>query len=299
MNQRHYFGSSETERKLGYLREYLSAYSVALKNKNFSRIYIDAFAGTGSRTETRAVLPIMGEGEDSVVEITTPGSARIALETKPEFSLVLLVERDQTRIAGLRAAVKDYPGSRAHIREGDANDVVQRICARYSWHSERMRGIIFLDPYGMEVSWQTVQAIAKTEALDCWYFFPLSGLYRNAARDPAKLDASKIEALNRVLGTDSWRTEWYEEPEPQYDMFGELIGSARRVYDVDKIEAWVRARLQTEFKGCVLKPKRLYHSNGAPMASLFFAVSNPHKAAIKLATDIAGHILKAGISSHV
>jgi len=56
-----------------------------------------------------------------------------------------------------------------------------------------MRGVIFLDPYGMEVSWETVEAIARTEALDCWYFFPLSGLYRNAPKDPLKLDQSKID----------------------------------------------------------------------------------------------------------
>lgn len=294
-DERHFFGSSETERKLACLRQYLLAYSIALQNKNFARVYIDAFAGTGSRTETKAVLPFMGEGEEGLIEVSTPGSARIALDTKPEFHSIVLIERDPLRVGALKNVVSEYPGSRAHIREGDANEVVQRICQRYQWHKERMRGVIFLDPYGMEVSWNTVESIAKTEALDCWYFFPLSGLYRNAPKDPAKLDQSKIDALNRVFGTSVWREDWYGKSEPQHDMFGDLITDERRTFDVNRIEDWVGKRLKTVFKGAVLKPMRLHHSNGAPMASLFFAVSNPNKAAVRLATEIAGHILKRGI----
>ncbi len=293
---KHVFGSSETERKLGCLRGYLSAYSIALSKQNFARVYIDAFAGTGDRTETRAVLPsIFTSNEESIEEITTPGSARIAIDTTPAFHSVALIENDPEKVGALRKIAEEYPDRRVHIREGDANAEVQRICNRYSWKEERMRGVIFLDPYGMEVSWETVEAIARTEALDCWYFFPLSGLYRNAPKDPLKLDQSKIDALNRVFGTDSWRQDWYASGEASADLLGDLFVRERRIFDVDKIEDWVHARLKTIFKGTVLKPLRLKHANGAPMASLFFAVSNPSKAAVKVASDIANHILKAGI----
>ncbi|TBZ28945.1 three-Cys-motif partner protein TcmP [Rhizobium leguminosarum] len=295
MDQRHFFGSSETEKKLDCLRQYLTAYSTALKNKNFARIYIDAFAGTGSRTETKAVLPFMGEGEESLVEVTTPGSARIALETKPGFHYVLLIEKDPGRVAALKNVLDEYPGARGQVREGDANAIVQRVCNRYDWHRDRQRGVVFLDPYGMEVYWETVEAIAKTEALDCWYFFPLSGLYRNAPKDPERLDAGKVAILNRVFGTTLWRDEWYEQESRQFDIFGDLVVEERRTFDVNRIENWVGDRLRSVFKGGVLKPVRLHHSNGAPMASLFFAIANPNKAAVRLATEIAGHILNRGI----
>lgn len=297
-NGRHLFGSAETERKLHCLREYLKAYSTALKKQNFIRIYIDAFAGTGSRTETRAVLPFFGDQEETIEEVTTPGSARIAIETDPPFHSVVLIENDPKKVAALKDVIAEYPNRRVQVREGDANEIVQRLCKR-DWHREKMRGVIFLDPYGMEVEWQTVEAIANTRALDCWYFFPLSGLYRNAPRDPIRLDQSKIEALNKVFGTDQWRKEWYEEPEEQYDLLGNLIGSERRIADADRIERWVHARLRSIFKGSVLQPLRLKHANGAPMASLFFAVSNDKPAAVKVASDIASYILKAGISSQV
>ncbi|WP_427145328.1 three-Cys-motif partner protein TcmP [Rhizobium pisi] len=262
MDARHFFGSSETERKLDCLRRYLTAYTTALQNKAFSRIYIDAFAGTGSRTETKAVLPFMGHGEESVVEVSTPGSARIALETRPAFHHVLLIEKDPQRVAALKGVLSEYPESRAQVREGDANRIVQHVCNRYHWQRERMRGVVFLDPYGMEVSWETVEAVAKTEALDCWYFFPLSGLYRNAPMDPERLDASKVAILNRVFGTSTWRDEWYEHRAHQLDIFGERVVEERRTFDVNRIEAWVGDRLRSVFKGGVLEPMRLHHPNG-------------------------------------
>jgi three-Cys-motif partner protein len=299
MDEKHFFGSSETERKLSCLRAYLSAYSTALKTQRFCRIYIDAFAGTGSRTETRPALPFFGQTSETTEEVTTPGSARIALEVDPPFHSVVLIEQDPKKTSTLKNAVSEYPGNRAHVREGDANEIVQRICARYDWHREKMRGVIFLDPYGMEVSWKTVEAIANTKALDCWYFFPLSGLYRNAPRDSLKFDQFKTDALTRVFGTESWRQEWYEAKDEQYDLLGKLAAGGTRIADVDRIEEWVHNRLKSVFKGTVLKPLRLKHSNGAPMASLFFAVSNPKPAAVKVASDIANHILKAGISSQI
>jgi three-Cys-motif partner protein len=159
------------------------------------------------------------------------------------------------------------------------------------------RGVVFLDPYGMEVAWQTVETIARTKALDCWYFFPLSGLYRNAPHNPAKLDAGKQANLDRVLGATDWRERWYEHQILPKDLLETQAQAVRRT-DVDAIEAYVKERLETAFKGAVLDPIRLHHKNGAPLASLFFAVSNTSPKAVKLATDIASHILNSGRLSH-
>jgi len=298
----HFFGGNHTEAKLQCLREYLEAFSVALKKQDFARLYIDAFAGTGSRSEVRAAFPIMGEHDPEIV--TTQGSADIALRTQPPFHHITLIEHDQSKIAALMRTVENSGHSRAHIRQGDANTIVKNICAKTPWRGPRtvargIRGVIFLDPYGMEVEWSTVEAIASTQALDCWYFFPLSGLYRNAPHDPLKLDPGKVVALNRVLGTDDWRTAWYEKPPPETDMLGLFERNERRIADVDTIEMYVRDRLTRVFKGTVLKPMRIYNAAGAPLASLFFAVSNPSPPAVTLATSIASHILKLGISSQV
>lgn len=292
---KHRFGSSETERKLECLRAYLAAYSTALSKQNFARIYVDAFAGTGDRTETRPSLPYLFTGvPDRLEEITTPGSARIAIETNPAFHSIVLIENDPKKVAALKGIAAEYPRRAVQVRAGDANKIVKRICQRFDWHRERIRGVIFLDPYGMEVEWTTVESIARTKALDCWYFFPLSGLYRNAPHDPLKLDANKIDALNRVFGTESWLKEWYGERTQARDLLGDVIVEHRRVADADRIEAWVHDRLRSVFKGTVLKPLRLNHPNGAPMASLFFAVSNDRPNVVRAASEIATHVLRAG-----
>lgn len=300
MPDEHFFGGMHTETKLSCLRHYLSAFSTALSDKGFGRIYIDAFAGTGSRAEVRAALPMLGTDEATIV--TTEGSAAIAMATTPSFHHIVLIEQDAVKAAALRRLASVSPSQPVRVREGDANRIVTHICERTAWRGRGtvgngIRGVIFLDPYGMEVNWTTVEAIAATEALDCWYFFPLAGLYRNAPRDPLKLDQTKINALNRVLGTSDWRTAWYESAAPQYDLLGELIASERRNVDVDAIEKYVGERLSSIFKGAVLPPLRIRNASGAPLASLFFAISNPAPAAVKLASKIAGHILKTGISS--
>ncbi|TGV14813.1 three-Cys-motif partner protein TcmP [Mesorhizobium sp. M8A.F.Ca.ET.173.01.1.1] len=298
----HVFGGPDTSRKLRCLQEYLQAFSIALRNQQFACVYIDAFAGSGTRTEVRPGLPLFGPDFAEPEEITTPGSARIAIEIDPPMHSVVLIEQDTFRFSELQALVDMYPDRKIIPRNGDANKLVQRLCVNTSWRGPKtvgrgIRGVIFLDPYGMEVSWQTVEAIAKTEALDCWYFFPLSGLYRNAPHDPTKLDLGKQASLDRVLGATDWRSRWYNHEIMPEDIF-ETQGQAVRRADVNAIEAYVKERLETAFKGAVLDPVRLHHKNGAPLASLFFAVSNTSSAAVKLATEIASHILNSGRSSH-
>jgi three-Cys-motif partner protein len=295
---KHIFGGPDTAKKLRCLQEYLQAFSIALRHQQFDCVYIDAFAGSGTRTEVIPALPLFERQLAQPQEVTTPGSARIAIYIDPPLHSIVLIEQDASRFAELERLAAEHPGRGIVVLKGDANTFVQSLCARTGWRVSKpgrrgIRGVIFLDPYGMEVSWHTVEAIAKTEALDCWYFFPLSGLYRNAPHDPAKLDAGKQATLDRVLGATDWRERWYEHQILPKDLLETQAQAIRRT-DVDAIEAYVKERLATAFKGAVLAPVRLHHRNGAPLASLFFAVSNPSSAAVKLATDIASHILNSG-----
>ncbi|MEW6074198.1 MAG: hypothetical protein AB1726_16580 [Planctomycetota bacterium] len=83
----HRFGGEWTTRKFDVLAGYLKAYTTALKKTPFTKLYIDAFAGTGYR--------------------------------------------------------------------------------------EARRKVLFLDPYGMQVEWVTIEAVAQTKAIDLWVLFPL------------------------------------------------------------------------------------------------------------------------------
>ena len=42
---------------------------------------------------------------------------------------------------------------------------------------------MFLDPYGTQVSWDTIKLIADTRAIDLWILFPIGAVNRLMNRD--------------------------------------------------------------------------------------------------------------------
>jgi three-Cys-motif partner protein len=303
MSVDHPFGGEWTDRKLSVLAKYLSFFTTALRNQGFELMYIDGFAGSGGRTVERILShasPLFGTSAASE-KVEAPGSARIALETDPPFHRMVLIERHGRRFAALKALCAQYPHVEVEALNGEANEAIRTLCRSTVWRGPRapgrgIRAVLFLDPYGMNVEFETLRQIAATQAIDVWYLFPLSGVFRQATKQGHKLTPDKREAITRILGTDEWEREFYKAP-PHVDLFGEAA-DRQRVADVNAIEAYVQARLRSVFP-TVSKPLRLHMDNGAPLFSLFFAVSNKDKKAIGLALRAANHILRAGISSQV
>lgn len=296
-----YGGGHTDDQKNRRLAEYLRAYSIALKNQKFVLVYIDAFAGSGDREFIESASPLFDGFDASDRLLTVPGSARMALEIEPKLDGMVFIEKNQKRFAELEKIRDENPDRKIICHREDANNAVQRICAKTPWHQSYgdrrgIRAVMFLDPFGMQVGWETLKSIAATEAIDLWYFFPLMGLYRQAAKDLRKIDDTKRQSLNYVLGTDEWEKAWYVREE-QNELFP--VGDAdqqARTADVEDFERFVKARLETIFtgKGAVLEPRTIYHDRGFPVASLFVAIANPKPAAIAAAQRIAGHILNSG-----
>lgn len=288
----HEFGGQATELKLSVVEAYLRAFTTALRGKFSELWYIDAFAGTGERTER---VPARGGGllGEDVPEsiIRRRGSAKIAVDVEPAFDRLIFVEKRPRAVDALRELRDQHAGRNIHVIEGDANEEIRKIISYPKW--QRIRAVMFLDPYGMSVDWRTLQAIAETQAIDVWYLFSLSGLYRQTARDATAIDDDKRVAITRVLGTDAWERELYASG--QRSLFTDQA-QLRRTADVGALQDYVRSRLKTIFPA-VLPPLLLPIDKKPQMFSLFFAISNPDGPAIGLATQIADHILKAGMSS--
>ncbi|WP_312366475.1 three-Cys-motif partner protein TcmP [Ensifer sp.] len=295
----HEFGGQHTEIKLAIVEKYLKAYSTALRQKFKSIWYIDAFAGTGSRT-------VRIEAKDGdLLDAPVPervesrrGSAKIALDIQPAFDRLIFMDQKSAHCAALEGLKASHPDRDIHVLQGDANAIIQENINRVNWSSRR--AIMFLDPYGMEVAWETLQAVAKTQAIDVWFLFPLSGLYRQAARNISAVDASKRRALTNMLGTDEWEAELYSPVPPPADLLGSLEApeERQRNADVAGLETYVKRRLQTIFP-LVADPFPLPPQKKPQRFSLFFAASNPSPKAIDLANRFARHIISAGISSQV
>lgn len=143
----------------------------------------------------------------------------------------------------------------------------------------------------MTVRWETLQKVAATKALDVWYLFPLSAVYRQAAIDFNKVDEGKAAALDSVLGTTAWRTAFYTDSQ-QVSLIDDGKSSARRTTGPAEITSFVHARLREIFKGWVSAPILLPERGGPPMFALFFAVSNPAEPAVKLSKKAADHLFE-------
>lgn len=291
----HHFGGDWTSVKLEILRHYLQGYTTALKNKRFRIAYIDAFAGTGyrSRKEIEVDSLLFPDLSDAAPQALLDGSARIALHTEPQFDRYIFIERDPRRCEELERLKIEFPdqASRIRVENADANTVVQELCAR-NWTSRR--AVLFLDPYGMQVDWATIEAIAKTGAIDLWLLIPLGiGINRLLPRD-GEIPQEWRRALDRFFGTPDWFGAFYDSVlEPTLPLFdGDANFATKHMKrDVAVIGKYCIERLKSIFPGVSEHPRVLSNSTNCPLYILCFAVSSSNPVAQKIALRIANHIL--------
>lgn len=296
--QDHRFGGSWTERKLTVLAGYLQSYTTALKNKPtaenpFPKAFIDAFAGTGSRSarreddppgQRRLVFPDLADEEPQRL---LDGSPRIALQTQPPFDSFIFIEQDPERCRQLEKLKSEFPSHRddIDIRQGDANEEIRALCRKYwSFH----RAVLFLDPYGMQVEWTTIEAIASTRAIDLWLLFPLGiGVNRLLTRS-GDIPKGWRRRLDLLLGTDDWYDQLYEV-ETNPTLFG---SDEERVVKAttETIGRLFIDRLKEIFPGVAEQPGVLRNSVNNPLYLLCFAAANERGAPIAL--NIANQLLR-------
>ena len=290
------FGGAWTEEKLDRVRKYLKPYTIIMRKqalchkKPLRFAYIDAFAGTGYRTlkesenSSELMFPEMVESE---VQDFLDGSGRVALEVEPQFDKYIFIEKDKHRFSELQKLKDDYPCLRDRIElvQADGNTHVQKLC-RYNWLSTRRRAVLFLDPYGMEIKWQTIEAIANTKAIDLWLLFPLGVAVNRLLRRDGQIDESIRKTLDQFFGNGDWFNEFYKESE-EPSLF-ENSSQLRKVADWDAIEHYFIGRLESVFSGVARNPLRLYNSRGNPLYLLCFAAGNSKGAptAVKIVEDI-------------
>ena len=287
------FGGDWTQEKLALLRKYLAAYATIMRKRQYRFAYIDAFAGTGYRetkgtiAETACMFPdLAGKEPQGFLD----GSARIALQIDPPFDKYIFIEATGKRCQELGKLREEFPEKAARIEsiQADCNAWLQERCLRYSWKSNR--AALFLDPFGMQVEWATMEAIAKTQAIDVLILFPVGVAVNRLLRKDGEIEDRGRAALDRLFGTSDWYQEFYRERTAP-GLFG-LTKKTHKVGNFESITHFYVERLKTIFAkdGVAEKPRPLCNSKGNPLFHLCFATGNP--AAAKTAVKIANHILK-------
>ena len=282
------FGGDWTTEKLERVRKYLSAYATIMRNQNFHFAYIDAFAGTGYRgyrqdaDPNELMFPEMAEQE---VQEFLNGSARIALQVEPRFQKYILIEKDENRFAELQTLKDEFLSDDIDLIQSDANEYLKNLCSK-NWIRHQRRAVLFLDPYGMEVEWQTIAMIANTQAIDLWILFPLGIAVNRLLKRDGDVDTTVRHKLDRFFGTTDWYDTFYEIV-ANPTLFGEEI-VIQKTSNFQSIGQYFVERLQTIFTGVAKNPLPLYNSKNNPLYLLCFAAGNPKgtPTAVKIAQDI-------------
>jgi len=254
--------------KLELLRKYLAAYLTVLKNQAWCRgyEYIDAFAGTG-RPKTR--------DEQKFVD----GSPRIALNLSPSFTQYHFIEQTDWRVEKLQRLHKEFPIHNIAIYHGDCNKTLREQILPQMPYESKKRGIAFIDPFGMQFEWQTMENLAAIRTVEIVLNFPVMAINRGFLRkNPQMISEAAKSRLEQFWGTADWMVDFYED---EQTLFGpEKVKKQLSGKEVGHV---FKKRLEEIFPHCS-NPILMANSKNAPLYCLIFAGHN--STGKKIAEDI-------------
>ncbi len=287
------------EEKLKCLEGYLNAYTKVLLNQTWcdARIYIDAFAGAGQAPLRKSgkkekdkqshlfdEFPDVFEGEEETTYIK--GSPTVALEILHPFTHYFFIEHRPDNVAKLQELKNEsVVGSAIEILEDDANvAIIKNILANDSFDWKKDRGVVFLDPFGMQVVWGTVEAIAATRALEIIINLPVGTTLQRLFPRSGKFTEEKRRRLDDYFGSPEWYEIIYEKTP---GLFGDELNKANE--SGRRLAQWYQSRLKKLF-GLASPARLIKNSQGGHLYYLIWAGRHP------LGLKIASHILRQGES---
>ena len=290
------FGGAHTELKLSVVVDYLRSYATALKNKGFEITCVDAFAGSGWRR-------VQGTDETPEPDLFAvlqpasppelPGSAVRLMRSGAPIERYVFNDRSRANSRSLQQTVRAERERNpslppAEVFNLNAAALIRQECQRLREKSSR-RALMFLDPFGLQLSHSDMREIAATGAADVWLLVPTGmALSRLAPRRKEPSDQFKT-ALTRFFGSEEWRERFYGTTSE--DMFGQ--SAVERHVSIDAISAYVLEWMQKIFgpgaysRGLSLRPR----SGMAEQYLLVFACANRRAGAFELAHRIAGRLI--------
>lgn len=271
---------------------YLAAYLRVMSKQRFHLSYVDAFAGCGARID--AAAPIVAQASllsDASASHPKVGTALEALRLRPGFQRCVFGDRNGRHLAALEARIREARASGevlpvTDVVKADANVLVRRECAWIAGNSER-KAVMFLDPYGMQVEWRTLQAIADCPGIDLWLLLP-TGIAVNRLLPWKRAQHPRwAERMDAFYGSGDWRSSLLTT---DTDMLG--MQRETRSSDFNGIVRFTMDRLGSLFGGGLLPqalPLRVGCNDNA--YHLVFANSSKSEHVRKIAHDIAGHLI--------
>lgn len=267
------FGGNWTDQKMKIVVDYAKAYLMIMSKQDWIKtIYFDGFAGSGL---------IEDEDGDQVKK----GTALQILDivNPKRFDMYYFVEMEEEYKLTLEAQVKqNYPGVKAYVQRDDCNNKLKAL-AGYLTKYRSYRALAFVDPYGMDVNWSSIEAL-RGLGVDLWILVPTGVGSNRLLKVNGEISDSWYTALETHLGLD--RTEIdkrFYRKETRNTLFGEEVMVKKEKDAVQKLGDLYAERLGEIFR-YVSIPFVMKNSTNSIMYHFMMATNNA--AGVKIANDV-------------
>jgi three-Cys-motif partner protein len=286
------WGGSWTERKLEAFEKYVKAYlTIMAKHPYWQTIYFDGFAGSGERKQ-RENLELMHqlaivEEEEQLYQ----GAAErlLRLPEKWRFHWYYFIDKDAKASAKLKEKLGFADADlkeKLVFRSGDGNAQLLKLAERMKTH-KNYASLVFLDPFGMQVSWKAIAELEGTRT-DIWILIP-TGVIVNRLLD-RKGELKSMALLCDFFGMDEHavRRSFYATSTAP-TLFGGESEVVQKVTDpINKIAQLYIKQLGSVWKFVTPAPLRLNNSTGSPI--FHFVMASNNRDAVRIAQEIIAKI---------
>lgn len=243
-----------SKRKYHFLSRYLSAFTMAMRNKWPELHYVDLFAGAG--------LARIRDTNELVF-----GSPILAATTPVPFTQIHACDRDIENVKALQARLSrlSLPNP-PRVIHGDANEKIVDLLARIPHRGALCMS--FADPFGLHLDFSTVEAVSKLNGDLVLLFADNMDALRNWA---AYYKSNPQSTLDRFMGEPGWR-----------DLL-ETVGADQAA---SRLRKRYEDRLRERCRYSFFAYQRVQNSRDRDIYTLVYATKA--KAGIKIWNNVAG-----------
>lgn len=290
------WGGTWTEQKLdtfeSYVRAYLTIMNTRRDKYNWKLIYFDGFAGSGTRTvedkleEDKSVISLFGEENVEKRELSVyQGAAEriVRLEERMRgFDFYYFIDKEEENCTKLELKLSQYETKGIkQFRPGDANEMTL-LLANALKRDNHLKALCFLDPFGMSIKWDTIEAISG-KSVDLWILLPSGVIINRLLKTSGELMYS--QKLVEFFGMPEEEIKkWFYTRKEQDTLFGPVEWYEKRNNPIKLIADLYCERLGEIFPYVTSEPLVMRNNHNVPI--FHFVCASFNQTAIKIAQQI-------------
>lgn len=272
------WGGPWTEKKLDAFVKYVQAYLTIMKqHPGWKTIYFDGFAGSGTKEKEKEIKTDLYDELEITKEeerIYKGAAERVlTLDNNLGFDYYYFIDKKESSLEKLRSKLSqkvDLSNKKVSFKPGDANKWIIELANALK--SQSYAALVFLDPFGMQIDWTSIEALKGTRS-DVWILVP-TGVIVNRLLDRAA-ELKYTDKLQSFFGLSEQEIKaiFYKQ-EKMTTLFGEIESINKISKPIQKIAKIYVERMKGIWKYVTEEPLRLDNRNGVPLFHFVFASNN-------------------------